>query len=361
MPAHKGRRAASLAAILLTGTAWGAELKQTGTIAIPGQTLTNFDIGFVDQKTGQYYLADRSNAAIDIFDTKTDRYTGRVGMFVGAIVKDGKVDNDTSGPDGVVAIETALWAGDGDSTIKIIDLATQKTLATIATGGKMRVDEMAVDPKDHVFIGVNNAEDPPFATLISTGPDHKIVGKVVFQDATDGAEQPAYNPDDGLFYVSIPELDKEPKHGAVAVIDPRNARLVKMLPVDNCHPNGLAFGPKHNFVLGCNADGKQMPAVTTIMNSDTGAVIATVPGLGGADMVNYNARNNQYYTASRANPSGPVLGVIDAGTNTLVQEIAIQGGSPHSVTSREANGHVYVPVAAVGGGDGTIHVYSPVP
>ena len=76
-------------------------------------------------------------------------------------------------------------------------------------------------------------------------------------------------------------------------------------------------------------------------------------------MVNYNAKNGQYYTASRDNPGGPVLGVIDAKTNTLVQKVAITGGNPHSVTSSETTGHVYVPVGAVGGGDGMIHVFAP--
>jgi DNA-binding beta-propeller fold protein YncE len=87
--------------------------------------------------------------------------------------------------------------------------------------------------------------------------------------------------------------------------------------------------------------------------------VATVPGIGGSDMVNYNKRNGQYYTASRDNPGGPALGVIDASSNKLVQTIPFKGGTPHSVTSSEANGHVYVPVGTAGGGDGTIHVFAP--
>jgi hypothetical protein len=39
------------------------------TMNVPGNPLDNFDIGAVDQAAGRYYLADRSNAAIDIFDT----------------------------------------------------------------------------------------------------------------------------------------------------------------------------------------------------------------------------------------------------------------------------------------------------
>lgn len=359
MAACRRTLATLIATTLLAGTAWAGELKQVGTITVPGTTLTNFDVSFVNEPTGQYLFSDRSNSAIDIFDANTDSFVGRVGGFRGAVMKGAKINNDVSGPDGVIVADGMIWAGDGDSTVKIFDLASLKLLATVASGGKARLDEMAFDPKDHVFIGVNNADDVPFATLFSTEGDYRILGKVVFQDATGGAEQPAYNPVDGMFYEAIPELNKDPKKGAVAVIDPRTTKLVKMIPVEDCHTAGLAFGPNHNFVLGCNADGKQMPAVTVVMNADSGAVVATVAGLGGADVVNYNARNNQYYTASRLNPGGPVLGVIDAGTNTLVQKIAITGGYPHSVMSSEANGYVYLPVAATGGGDGTIHVFAP--
>ena len=360
MGQHTRLALALAATTMLAGPVRAAEIKEIGTIAVPGQKLINFDISYIDQATGLYYFADRSNKSIDIFDTKTDTFVDRAGAFVGIKMKNGKVDNDTSGPDGVVFAAKEIWAGDGDSTIKIIDPATRTVTATISTGGSTRVDEMAYDPKDEVFIGVNNAEDPPFATLVSTKPDHAIIGKVTFADAGDGAEQPAYNPTDGLFYMSIPQIGKDPKKGGVAVIDPKTAKLVKTMPVDNCHPAGLAFGPDDNFVLGCNANGKDdMPAVTVIMNAKSGAVVATVPGIGGADMVNYNARNNQYYTASRDNPGGPVLGVIDASSNKLVQTIPQKGGAPHSVTSSEATGHVYLPVGGGAGGDGTIHVFAP--
>jgi DNA-binding beta-propeller fold protein YncE len=275
-------------------------------------------------------------------------------------MKNGKPNNDTSGPDGVLLAGKEIWAGDGDSTIKIIDLATLKIAATLNTGGKSRVDEMAFDPKGEIFIGVNNAEVPPFATVISTKPGRKIIGKVVLDNATDGAEQPQYNPADGMFYLSIPELNKDPKKGAIAVIDPNTAKIVKMLPVENCHPAGLAFGPNDNFVLGCGADGKDMPAVTTIMNTKTGQFVAVIEGVGAVDMVDYNSKNGQYYTASRNNPGGPVLGVIDAKTNALVQTIALTGGKPHSVASSETTGRVYVPVGGFGGGDGTIHIYEPI-
>ena len=351
----------ALAAVSWIGTACAAELKKIAEIAIPGEKLTAFDIGFVDQQTQRYYLADRSNKAVDIFDARTNTYIGRAPGFVGAIPKaDGSCCNNAkSGPDGVLVVGNEIWAGDGDSTVKVIDIETMKILDTISTGGQLRANEMTFDPEDQIVIIGNQNDKPTFTTFISTRPGHKIIGKVITPEATDGNEQPIYNPADGLVYHSIPVLNDDPTKGGVAVLDPRKATLVKMLTVDNCKPQGLAFGPNGNFVLGCNVNGDKMPAIITIMNYKTGKVIATVPDIGGADMVDYNKRNNQYYVAAGALKGGPALGVIDASTNTLVQKISISGGNPHSVASSEENGHVFVPVGAQNNGCGCIQVYAP--
>jgi len=336
----------ALIAAVGMGAASAGELKLIGTIAIPGEKLTSFDISFINQKTQQYFLADRSNKGIDIVDTKTNVYVGRATGFVGPVLKaDGKVNSDKSGPDGVIAFGQQIWAGDGDSTLKIIDAKTMKITDTMSTGGATRLDEMAYAPKDQIFIGVNNAEEPPFATIISTRQGHKVIAKVSFPDATDGAEQPAYNPTDGMFYIAIPEVKKDPKKNAVAVIEPKTGKIVKMLPVENCHPNGLAFGPNDNFVLGCSARGKEgMDPIIVVMNAKTGSVVANIADIGGADEVAYSKKNNQYYIGGSNMPGGGVLGVIDASTNKLIQKIAMKGAStPHSVAVDDNTGHVFVP------------------
>ncbi len=347
-------------ALAASGSVNAAGLNKTGEITIPGEPLTRFDISFVNQKDQHYLLADRSNKSIDIFDASADKYIGRVGGFVGLIKNGEKAVSDESGPNGVVVAGDEAWAGDGDSTVKIIDLKTMKVVDTIKTGGKTRLDEVAYDPKDEVFIGVNDAENPPYATLISTKPDHKVLAKVTFADAKDGAEQPAYNPADGKFYVAIPQLGSDEKKGGVAVIDPTSGKLLKTLEVDNCKPNGLAFGPDQNFLLGCQANGKKVGSpMLVVMNAQTGKLVADIPDIGGADMVAYSAKNGQYYSASSNFQPSPVLGVIDARTNKLVDKVAITGGSPHSVAVDDANGHVLLPVGKPNGGCGCVQVYSP--
>jgi len=349
----------SAAAIVTAGLACAsqaADLKQVGTIKVPGVPLEGYDISFVDQQGNRYYLADRSNKAVDIFDVKTGEMITRAPGFVGQ-----QKSNDNSGPNGVVLAGDGLWAGDGDSTVKVIDPKTGKIVDTISTGGKNRVDEMAYSPTAHTVLMANNADDPPFASLISTLPGHKIIAKISFPDATDGAEQSVFDATTNKFYLSIPEIKGDKAKGGVAVIDPTNGNLDKTLPIDGCHPAGLVQGPGTNLLLGCTAGGKDsgLPPEFVVITTD-GTVVKTIPGLGGADMVAYNPKTGQYYTASRDMPDGPELGVIDAKTNALVQRIKLPGGNPHSVAASEANNHVFLPLSAKGGGcNGCVAIFAP--
>src|SRR5437588_6254422 len=108
-----------VAALLALASTTAAVADNTGStnrlvkISIPGNPLRAFDIGWVDPALARYYLADRSNGAIDIFSTQSNSFVGRIGGFVGATGS-----NNTSGPNGVVVTFSGreLWAGDGNST-----------------------------------------------------------------------------------------------------------------------------------------------------------------------------------------------------------------------------------------------------
>ena len=351
--------ALSLGALILGDQAASAgTLKRVSTIPVPGQPLDNFDISFVDQTTGRYYLADRSNSAVDIFDAATGTFVGRVAGFQGF-----HGSNDTAGPNGVVVVNDGAeaWVSDGDSTVKVVDLKTRAVTDTIATGGKARADEVGYDPKDHVLIAANNADDPPFATLISTEPGHKVLKRIVFDKATDGLEQAVYMPRDGMFYVSVPQLNHDKKLGGVAVIDPVKLEVVKTIQVADCAPAGLAAGPDNRLVLGCNAGQRNstLPPRIVVVDTMTGATVASVPEIGAADMVGYAPGANQYYIAARQMRGGPVLGVIDAASNTLVQSLPT-GGNAHSVAVVASSGHVLVPLPKTGGDcGGCIGIYAP--
>src|ERR1700704_3425151 len=89
-----------------------------GAIAVP-PFLSSIDIMWVDQIRGRLYIADRSNASIDIIDAVNSTYVGRVPGFIARTA--GGLSN--SGPNGVlVTPDNVLWAGDSDSTLQVVDL-----------------------------------------------------------------------------------------------------------------------------------------------------------------------------------------------------------------------------------------------
>ncbi|MDE2306280.1 MAG: cytochrome C nitrite reductase [Gammaproteobacteria bacterium] len=327
---------------------------------MPGQPLTSFDIGFVNGQ-GIYALADRANHGVDLIEAATGRPIATVGGFKGYDKAKGFSE---AGPDGVVAVGRGeFWAGDGDSTVKVIDVARRAVVATISTGGHKRVDEMTYDPRDHLVVVVNNADEPPFVSFISSRT-RKVLGKLALPRATDGAEQPVWNPATGLLYLSIPVLDHVEANGAVAVIDPRSFKLLRMLPVSKCMPAGLAAGPRGELLLGCSDDaiGAGFPAQSMIMDPRSGRILTTIAEVGGSDEVWYDPHAGNYYLAAAKMPGGPVLGVVNAHTRRWVANLPT-GGHAHSVAADPRTGRIFVPIDVhTGGGTcpgGCIAVFAP--
>nr|WP_240922466.1 cytochrome C nitrite reductase [Oleiagrimonas sp. C23AA] len=310
-------------------------IKHIDTISIPGNSLRSFDIGAVSEPSHTYGLSDRSNHAVDLFNTDTDRFMGRAKGFSG-------------GPNGLVAVgKHQFWAGDGHSNLRGVNIASMKITSTIHTGGSQRVDELTYDPALHMVVAANNDDTPPFLTFVSTrGQTHTILGKLSLPQATAGLEQPAWNPVDGKIYVSIPELNHQKALGAVAIIDPRNRKLEGMIRLNRCMPAGLAMGPDDQALVGCSDDAVSagFAPKSIIVDLKTRKIVSTLHQVGGSDEVWFDPGSKHYYLAAAANKGGPALGVVDA-THARWLENLRSGAHAHSVAADSRNGRVFVPVA----------------
>jgi hypothetical protein len=259
----------------------------------------------------------------------------------------------------------------------------------------LRADELAYDARDGLILAVNNADDPPFATLIKVDPHSGALAvqkRIVFTDlahhpqgsfpagqvATNGAEQPVWEPRSGRFYLSIPELNGPGgagPTGAVARINPSDGAVEHLFLVSHCQPAGLTVGPNQELLVGCSvafdtagvpwslANPLTKPTATTaapislIMTAATGGIRTTVAGISGNDEVWFNHGDGRYYLAARNQPGGPVLGVVDATSGVLLQAVPTvnmaavptpspQPGTAHSVAVDSRNNHAFVPLPA---------------
>lgn len=302
------------------------------TIQIPGNQLASFDISWIDPIGEFYLLADRSNSSLDVISTANNTVLFQVPGFVGFTG-----DNNTSGPDGVLTVNHRdAWVGDGDSTVKVIDLTTHAITDTISTGGTKRADELCFDARNRVIMIANDADTPPFVTFISTDPGHAVLGKINYPQATNGLEQCQWSPRTGLIYFAVPEVNGNVGHGVIDVIDAKSMSIVNTFPM-TCEPAGLTLGPDFQALVGCNDTNG-----IRVINLSDGSV-ARIFNLNGGDEVWYNPGDDHYFAAVANNTNGgPLLAVIDAEARRLDQSIT-GGVGDHSVAADPNTNQVYFP------------------
>ncbi|HTJ25020.1 MAG TPA: hypothetical protein VMA36_02545 [Candidatus Limnocylindria bacterium] len=346
----------------------GSSFSLQRTVAVPNTgagASFSFDIGAVDPTAQRYYLADRTNKSLDILDLGS--YTLRqVGGFAGV-----GSSSSTSGPDGVVTVtgSSTVYVGDVNS-VKVVDASAGTVTATIpiAISG-FRTDEGCYDPDDGLVMFANPADSPPFATWIST-KTNTIVAKYTFTGST-GLEQCVYDPQTKNFFVNNDATPTNPT-GELDVIAASSVAagtpsVANAYPETGCNPSGLALGPNETLFVGCTPpNGSQL--ISLMMNATNGSIVKTVAGIGGEDEVAYDPKLNRYYTSSDvmtasgvANSTGPftpVLGVIDASSQTLIKTYPTATGA-HSVAADPTTGRVFVPIPPTATAAGGIQVYGP--
>jgi len=253
---------------------------------------------------------------------------------------------------------------------------------------------MALTTDGEMLLVANNAEDPPFSTLLTANGDQNfssvaIIEKIsidqtiVPKDFGLSMEQPAWDPKTKRFYVSVPIIANNPPgcnygqasgpiscHGGLLVIDPANppsgpvgafdptthAGVVKL---DACGPNGATMGPHDNLLLGCTSANNPSDTSTLVINAMITGNSINVANIVGSDEVWFNKGDGRYYTGSNRRPGGAVLGVIGAESNSLIETIP-QSSNSHSVAADSKRNLIFVPqvapVAVVGSGGDTTTV-----
>ena len=353
-----------------TGTATTTGIKAQQLIVLPGLPAGGkftYDIGVADATARRYYLADRTNASLDIINLDSNAVR-QVPGFTGQ-----KPSNDASGPDGVVYVPNgSVYVGDVN-TVKVVDPVAGAVTATIPTGtAGFRTDEGCYDPDDKLVMFANPADSPPYASFIST-TTNTVVAKLNFPGSV-GLEQCVYDPGTKKFLINNDGTPANP-HGELDAILAATAVagapvIAQAYPEGTCGPAGLALGPNENLVVGCDTPaGTQQ--ITLIMNAVSGAIVATIGGVGGEDEVAYDPKLNHYYVAARDMTANgisqtgqtgatftPVLGVIDAATNMWLGNLPT-GANAHSVAVDSATGRVYVPVPPTATAAGGVQVFGP--
>jgi hypothetical protein len=361
----------------------------------PCKPLQSRDIAYVDEATHTYLLADRSNAAIDVFDTLTNsfvKFLQPTDPFAGA--QPASVVTG-SGPNGVIMLTGKLlppgpgcsvacnpvfhngqpvsmvWAGDaptsgstGTSHIKVMDLVSGATLGSLNTGGVRRADELcfvtlpsgAPDPKHpYVMIANDNVLDnyltiwrwdnfafvqrislagsDPYAAPFNTADGAQ-------QNAANGIEQCKFNPRNGHFYLAVPATQTgSPTHADGFV-------LKISLPVQSTPTTPPSTSAQHAKVV----------AAYEIFPATTGCGVTDVGG-GPAGLSigpSFNGTNTNGLIALGCGAGGGSSLVIDDSGNTMLP-VPLPAGTDETWYDPVSN-HFFFPQSGTGPASGWLGV-----
>lgn len=333
-------------------------IKTGPTSTNPSGKFASFDISWVDNERNIYYLADRSNNAIDVVDANDGHFIKYLGQgdFSGLV----SGPPNRRGPDGVLTdTDHNVWVGDGlkgglgTSSLKEYNPRTGVQLANISTGGAGRSDELAYGNVGGGRILIANPDEPTsaFATLINT-ETKSVIGKVVYDEAAHsglpapghgfntnfggtqhGLEQPAFA--HGKFYLNVPATVQNPG-GEIDVFDPNVAQITAIFPLTTCAGTGLVALPRGDLAAECGDSLRIVSASGTVENSFS--------DLGGADEIWFNSGDGHVYVPVPGTNGG--LGVLDVRHERSLGVTPIDGAQGlHSIAAAAHSGRIFVPVS----------------
>jgi hypothetical protein len=279
------------------------------------------DISWIDPAAGLYVIGDRSGGAIETFDANRHTFITAAGQ--GAFVGPGPTG--TAGPNGVTVVSAnEVAGGDGDSTLKVVNLDTGE-IQSVSTGGIHRVDEMAYDAASDTLVAANDREGETtnFITVFKVHP-LSIAGKIPCPQCVGGIEQPLVV--GGRFYIALPGTTANPK-GEIVRVNTTTMTLDQVIKAGECAPTGLAAGINGLFVAG---------GLGCVIDPRTGGG-TPIPDAGGDEIASLPDRGIYAFVIAGTK----TLNLVDAGTNQVYQTLPVALG--HNLAANPANGEIFVP------------------
>jgi hypothetical protein len=358
------------------------------TPSTPGPPATpingNFDISWYDSARDRFYFADARRGvglgALEVIDVQTGTVISTITGFLGF----NATNRAKMGPDGVLVINgNEAWVGDGDTTIKVVDIDAKAIKDTVDiskpsfTLGTTRADEEAYDAYNKiVLMTVPDGPLPYLALVDQSGPigsPHKVLNYIAIPDGTNGGiEQPIWDPVTRKFYLNVPNSNSNPLGGDLYQIDGPTGKITAAYH-GPCAGRGLTLLPGSRAMSSCGAvfDLRTGAVLSGQAHEANGANVT-------ADEVWYNSGDDRVYFG---NNQGTVLnastydlirmsnaairlglsaGIIDSATYTLVTDlfgfplpvgqtgaqVGVFGG--HTVAASSTNNHIFYPVTNVG-------------
>ena len=235
---------------------------------LPGKA-PDWDYLAYDETRGRLFVA-RRGAGLWVFDTRRNRLLARV------------ADSEGAGATLLVPTLGRGFSTNEDGSTTVFDLATLRRIARVKFAGD--ADAASYDPVTRrvAFVSADSRQ----ITLLDAR-SLKVAGRVKLE-----AKKADASVGDGAGHILLNERDR----AMVAKIDAATGAVIAEWPTTGCsQPTGMAYDPVgHRAFIGCRG----AKPVLAVLNTDSGAVVATLDIGRGNDGVVYDRARHRIITSN---------------------------------------------------------------
>ena len=250
----------------------GQTVKLVHDVKLPGYA-GDFDHFAVDRDRGRILVAAEDHATLEVFDLKTSAHLQTVSGF---------------------GAPHSILLRPGNPTIFVTDSEKMSTIRDASTYAKEKsvalipgADSSGYDAAVNVLYVVTGGKDVNMKTanIEAVNPDTGArLGSVTFND--NHVEAMALEKNGPRLFINLAQTNK------LAVVDRKTMKVIATWPVPPAQENAMvAFDEAaHRLYVVC-----RKPGMVVVMNSDTGAVIATASAPLRSDDVLFNVQAHRLY------------------------------------------------------------------
>ena len=285
-------------------TAQTSSVKLIHTVTLPGYS-GDFDHFAADYDRNRLLLAAEDHGTLEVFDLKTSAHLRTVAGFGNPhsiLVRKG------------VPTVFITDSTDKNATIRDASTYTKKQGVNLTPGS----DTAKYDPASNTLYVVTGGKDVDMKTcnLEAINPDTGAkLGQVTFQD--NHVEAMAFVDGDPRIFINLAQTNK------IAVVDRKTMKVTATWPVPPAQQNAMvAFDPAQHRLYVVT----RTPGMVVAMNSDTGAVVSTLPAPLRADEVQYDDATHRLYVPGGEGWMG-IYDTSDANHIKLVEKVTTAPGA----------------------------------
>jgi DNA-binding beta-propeller fold protein YncE len=208
-----------------------------------------------------------------------------------------------------------LVAVKGDSSVGIVDSATNAKVGEVAEGG-VTGHELTVSPdgrRAYVPIYGNSGVGEPGTDghnmVVIDLASHKVVGNVDWGKGV-RPHDPVFGPKNGLLYVTT-ELNR-----ALSIIDPTTLRIIGSVPTDQDQSHMLVISRDGHRGYTANVG----PGTVSVLDLDARKTITVIPVSKQIQRIALSVDGSKVFTSDQTKPQ---LAVIDTTTNKIVKWVTL--------------------------------------